>query len=58
MLIKLVEKYGTFGFGELGECGEEGIFDYTGAGTDKQGQVVNRTFTNEFIVKNITSRPL
>jgi hypothetical protein len=36
----LIEKYGTFGLRELGECGEERLASYTGSGTNKQGQIV------------------
>jgi len=37
VLMTLIEKYGTFGLRELGECGEERLAGYTGSGTNKQG---------------------
>jgi len=37
----IAEKHGVTGFGELGDCGEEGIIGYTGAGTSKQGQTID-----------------
>jgi hypothetical protein len=49
----LIEKYGTFGLGELGECGEERLAGYTGSGTNKQGQIINGELGKRIHYKNI-----
>jgi hypothetical protein len=53
----LIEKYGTFGLRELGECGEERLAGYTGSGTIKQGQIVNGELQKLIHCKNIAGPP-
>lgn len=52
----MIEKYGIVGFGELGECGKEGVVGYAGSGAGEQGwsgEIVNGKVGAEHINENI-----
>jgi hypothetical protein len=52
----MIEKYGIVGFGELGDCGEEGFVSYTSPRAREQGwsgETLNGNVNTEDVNENI-----